>query len=484
MTEFLRPRFRASLFGLILGVCFQLLGALSPVEASERPPNIIFILADDLGYGDLGCYGQEKILTPHLDRMSREGTRFTQTYAGATVCAPSRSVLLTGLHTGNTHVRGNRREVTAATTLQPGTPTLATVLKSAGYRTAHIGKWGLGQPGEHGEVGQPERQGFDYAYGYLNQTHAHNSYPSYLFRNGTKVPLPNTVPDEWPVGAGVSDNKAVFAQDLFMAETMQFLQDQSQREEPFFLYFAPTLPHANNESRPFGLEIPDLGEYNQRDWTLAHKAYAAMVSRLDADVGRILDFLHQSGLDENTLVIFTSDNGPHQERGADPEWFNSSGSLRGIKRDLYEGGIRVPTIARWPGHVPADRVDDSPWYFPDVLPTLAALADVTPPPGLDGVNVRPLLLGQAQPELWSRIMYWEFHERQQPQALRQGPWKAVRPDIKGPIELYHLGDDPGETTDLALARPDVLARLEPAFRSARSPSPHWPFPMDPASTGQ
>lgn len=476
---------RFSLVVLILSlVPAQFACAANSAESHPRPPNIIFILADDLGYGDLGCYGQEKIATPHLDRMSAEGTRFTQTYAGSTVCAPSRSVLMTGLHTGHTQVRGNRREVTAATTLQPGTDTIATVLKSAGYHTAHIGKWGLGQPGEQGVVGQPERQGFDYAYGYLNQTHAHNSYPSYLFRNGTKVRLPNTVPDEWPVGAGVSDNKAVFAQDLFMEETMRFLREQSHRAEPFFLYFAPTLPHANNESRPLGLEIPDLGQYQERDWTLAHKAFAAMVTRLDADVGRILDFLRESELDENTLVIFTSDNGPHQERGADPAWFGSSGPLRGIKRDLYEGGIRVPTIARWPGQVPANRVDDSLWYFPDVLPTLAAFARVAPPPALDGVNVRPLLLGQAQPELRNRILYWEFHERQQSQAVRRGPWKAVRPDINGPIELYHLDDDPGESTNLAKARPDVIAQLEPAFRSARAPSPHWPFPLDPAPMNQ
>lgn len=445
-------------------------------------PNIIFILADDLGYGDLACYGSEKINTPHLDRMSAEGTRFTQAYSGSTVCAPARSTLMTGLHAGRTHVRGNKRAFIPPVALRPQDITVAEVLKSAGYRTALIGKWGLGELQEHVHTGMPDRQGFDYAYGYLNQTHAHNSYPSHLWRNGVKVPLPNTVPDEWPVGAGVSDNKAVFAQDLFMEEIFAFLDDQQSREEPFFLYFAPTIPHANNEAKPFGLEIPDLGEYEDRDWTHAHKAFAAMVTRLDADVGQILDYLRESGLDENTLVIFTSDNGPHQERGADPAWFRSSGPHRGIKRDLYEGGIRVPMIARWPGHVPAGREDDTPWYFPDVLPTLAAFADVSPPTGLDGINLRPLLLGHPQPELWDRLMYWEFYERKQPQAVRRGNWKAVRPDINGPVELYYLPDDPGEINDLAATRPDIVNELAAAFRTARDPSPYWPFPLDPVTT--
>ncbi|MGH8021122.1 MAG: arylsulfatase [Opitutaceae bacterium] len=441
-------------------------------SGASQKPNLVFILADDLGYGDLGCFGQEEIATPHLDRMAAEGTRFTQAYAGSTVCAPSRCVLMTGLHTGHATVRANQRPgMTSGYFLDADDITIARILQDAGYATAAIGKWGLGMPGIEA-TGLPERQGFDYFFGYLNQSHAHNSYPSHLFRNTTRVNLPNTVPDEQPNGTGVSDNKAVFAQDLFIDEALRFLR--TPRDEPFFLYFAPTLPHANNESRPFGLEIPNYGFYEGRDWPEAKKAFAAMVSRLDHDVGRILEALRDPGLAENTLVIFSSDNGPHKEGGADPELFNSSGAFQGHKRSLHEGGIRAPTIAWQPGVVPAGRTSDAIWYFPDVLPTFAAAAGVEPPRELDGVNVLPTFHGETQPELSERLLYWEFHERGFARAVRLGPWKAIQKSPDAPLELYNVVKDPGETHDLARAQPAIAQKLGAAMKAAHTPPENTP----------
>ncbi|MDQ8181435.1 arylsulfatase [Pelagicoccus sp. SDUM812005] len=453
------------------------LGAGSSLAATRDKPNVILILVDDLGYGDLGSYGQKKIKTPHLDKLGSEGTRFTSAYAGATVCAPSRGSLMTGLHTGHARIRGNSRTVTPGIFLADEDVTIAEVLKSAGYRTAMIGKWGLGQVGERA-AGLPRRQGFYYSFGYLNQSHAHNSYPSHMWRNESKIHFPNTVPDENELGMGVSDNKEVFSQDVFMEEVLGFLDEQQGSEDPFFLYFAPTLPHANNESRPFGLEIPDYGDYIDKEWTEAHKAYAAMVGRIDSDVGKIMQRLEALEIDQNTLVIFTSDNGPHQERGADPEFFQSSGPFKGIKRDLYEGGIRVPMIVHWPAQVPAGRVDDTPWYFPDVLPTLAAIAGVEAPEGIDGVDVSPLLLGARQAELEERLLYWEFHERNKPQAARRGDWKAVRCCGSGRVELYFLPNDPGETNDLAPLYRELQTQFSRDMLEARTVSPYWPYPLD------
>ncbi len=447
---------------------------------ASQKPNLVFILADDLGYGDIGCFGQAEIATPHLDRMAAEGTRFTNAYAGSTVCAPSRGALMTGLHTGHATVRGNRRPgITSGYFLDAGDITVARVLRDAGYATAAIGKWGLGMPGPEA-AGLPERQGFDAFFGYLNQTHAHNSYPSHLFRNATRVDLPNTVPDELPNGVGVSDNKLVFSQDLFIEEALRFLR--APRDEPFFLYFAPTLPHANNESTPLGLEIPNLGFYEGRDWPEAKKAFAAMVSRLDHDVGRILATLRELGLAENTLVIFASDNGPHKEGGADPEFFNSSGPFQGFKRSLHEGGIRVPAIAWQPGAVPAGETSDAVWYFPDVLPTFAAAAGVGAPRGLDGVNVLPTLRGEPQPELEKRLLYWEFHERGFSRAARLGPWKAIQKSPDAALELYDVSKDPGETRDLASAEPAIVQKLAAAMDAARTDAAAWSVPRGRAET--
>lgn len=429
--------------------------------ASPAPwrPNIVFILADDLGYADIGCYGQKQIATPHLDRLAREGMRFTQAYAGSTVCAPSRSCLMTGLHTGHTRVRGN-----ALTPLEPADVTVAEVLKSAGYRTGIVGKWGLGEPDT---TGLPNRQGFDYWFGYLNQGHAHDYFPDYLWQNEQRVEL----------RGNLQRARREYTPDLMEREAKAFLADQGKA--PFFLYLALTLPHANNErgrETGNGMEIPDAGQYADRDWPAPQRNHAAMISRLDAIVGTVLAELAARGLAENTLVLFSSDNGPHKEGGAAPKFFASTGPLRGIKRDLYEGGIRVPFLARWPGHVPAGVTTEQLTAFWDFLPTAAELAGGEAPAQLDGVSIVPALLGAeraGRPQPQHEYLYWEFHERGFQQAIRSGNWKGVR-TLGQPLELFDLGSDVSETTNVAAAHPDVVARLEGWLDQARSESEHWP----------
>ncbi len=457
---------------VLLAVAGTLIGHGTGHAATAPRPNIVFILADDLGYGDLGCYGQTHIRTPRLDRMAAEGLRFTRAYAGSTVCAPSRCSLMTGRHMGHARVRGNAgRANPLAQALRAEDRTVARLLQQAGYTTALIGKWGLGDVGA-AESGLPRRQGFDYFFGYLNQRHAHNYHPTFLWRNEARVPLRNTVPNEDADGAGVSDNRAEYAPDLLTAEALAFIRRAQDR--PFFLYFCPIIPHANNEAGPAGMEVPDLGEYRDRDWPPAQKAHAAMVTRLDRDVGRILDLLRELGLEERTLVIFSSDNGPHREGGFDPARTGSSGPLRGIKRDLYEGGIRVPLIARWPGHVPAGAVTEQVIAFWDFFPTAAELAGVEAGPG-DGLSFMPTLLGQPQ-EKQHEYLYWEFFEGGFKQAILAGTWKGVRGGPGRPWELYDLASDPAETRDLAAVHPEIVARLEQLARTARANSPDWPVP--------
>jgi arylsulfatase A-like enzyme len=426
-------------------------------ESPRRKPNIIFILADDLGYGDLGCYGQQKIRTPNIDRLADEGLRFTQCYAGSTVCAPSRCVLMTGLHTGHAYVRGNKEvQPEGQLPLPPGTVTVAGVLRAAGYATGLIGKWGLGGPGSTGE---PNRQGFDYFFGYLCQRMAHNYYPPYLWRNGEKVPLANEVTK------GVATKKVQYVQDLFAEEALGFVE--RSKDKPFFLYYAVTIPHANNEAGTAGMEIPSDEPYAGQDWPQNEKNFAAMVTRLDTDVGRLMGRLKELGLDDDTIVFFTSDNGPHREGGHNPDFFDSRGPLRGIKRDLYEGGIRVPMIVRRPGVVPAGKTSDHVWAFRDFLPTAARLAGAETPEGLDGLSVLPALRGEKVPE--HAYLYWEFQERGGARAVRMGDWKAVRFAAKnGATELYNLRDDAGETRDVAAAHPDVVARLDAVMESAHT----------------
>jgi arylsulfatase A-like enzyme len=448
------------------GAIFIILIVLAIAFPQRNKPNIIFILADDLGYGDVRCYGQQKFKTPAIDRLAAEGTRFTQYYAGSTVCAPSRSVLMTGQHTGHTRIRGNARYP-----LLPEDVTVAEVLKFAGYRTGLIGKWGLG---EAGTTGIPHRQGFDYFYGYLNQRHAHNYYPTFLWRNEEKVELRNTVPNEDPEGSGVSDNKLDYSHDLFTQEAIGFLEKNAGG--PFFLYLSYTIPHANNEARAKGMEVPDLGEFAGQDWPEAEKAKAAMITRMDRDVGRLMEHLKRLGIDDNTVVFFSSDNGPHREGGADPGFHDSNGPLRGIKRDLYEGGIRVPMIVRWPGRVKSGAASSQVWSHSDFLPTAAEIAGAKAPMKIDGISMLPALLGKKQKN--HAFLYWEFHEGGFKQAVRTGDWKAVRRAPDAPLELYDLKTDISEQKDLAEKHPALVKRIEDYLKTARTESPQWPIKKD------
>lgn len=434
----------------------------APASNRSPKPNIVFILADDLGYGDLGCYGQAEIQTPVLDRFAAEGVRFTQCYAGSTVCAPSRCCLMTGLHTGHAHVRGNK-----LVPLRPEDTTVAETLRQAGYATGLVGKWGLGEPGT---TGVPNRKGFDEFYGYLNQGHAHNSYPEYLWRNEVKEPIPQNVDD--PAHKGVSQTRAVFSNDLFTKEALAFLD--RHKNGPFFLYLSYTVPHANNERKAVeenGIEVPSDEPYAAKAWPAPQKSQAAAITRMDRDIGVLLDRLRSLGLDDNTIVFFTSDNGSHKEGGADPVFFKSCGPLRGFKRDLYEGGIRVPMLVRWPGRVAAGSVSAYPWAFWDFLPTATELARTEPPKGLDGISVLPALVGGAQPS--HPPLYWEFHERGFDRATRMDNWKGVKRGA-APLELYDLNADIGETHDCAAQHPDLVSKFEAFLGSARTASSEWP----------
>ena len=458
-------------YGLFCVLACLAFGCRSMDMAVPARPNIIFILADDLGYGDVGCYVQRRIKTPYIDRLATEGIRFTQAYAGSTVCAPSRCVLMTGLHTGHCRVRGNGGATPVSQALRPDDVTVATLLKQAGYTTALIGKWGLGNTGP-AEVGLPQRQGFDYFYGYLDQGHAHNYYPTFLWRNEEKVSLRNEVPNERPNGAGVATTRLDYSPDLMADEALAFIRRSKDR--PFFLYVSPTLPHANNEARNRGMEVPDYGEYAATDWPEPQKGHAAMVGRLDQYVGQVMDLLKDLGLDDKTIVFFTSDNGPHREGGNDPNFNNSNGPLRGIKRDLYEGGIRVPFITRWPKVIRPGQVSDQVVWFADILPTAADLAGTTPPPQIDGTSIVCAVQGQTQDGLRERTLYWEFHEGGFKQAVRKGDWKLVNLGAGRPLELYDLSKDIGETTDIAGQNPDVVKRLEAIMNASHTETSDWP----------
>ena len=431
-------------------------------SAADRP-NLIFIMADDLGYGDLGCYGQRVISTPHIDRIAAEGLRFTHFYAGATVCAPSRSVLMTGLHHGHTRVRGNAGQTNpAAQALKDGDITVADVLKSAGYRTALIGKWGLGNVGA-AESGLPRKHGFDEFYGYLSQHHAHNHFPDYLWRN--------YVGED---GAGYATEARHFADDLFADEALKFVSNN--RERPFFLYWSMVTPHANNERSKVlgdGAHVPDYGPYADKDWPNQDKGQAAMISRLDAHVGRMLDHLKQLGIAENTLVIFTSDNGPHNESKHDLKRFNPSGPFSGTKRSLTDGGIRVPFIAWWPGKVKHGE-SDHVGYFADWLSTAAELSGGDAPRNLDGVSFVPTLLGSGN-QKQHEFLYWEFHEGGFKQAaLYQSRWKGIRSGSENaPVVLYDQQTDVAEKNNVAALHPEIADAIGTYLKSARTSLPDW-----------
>jgi uncharacterized sulfatase len=438
--------------------------------APKRQPNIIFILADDLGYGDVGCYGQKQIQTPRLDQMAAQGLRFTDHYAGSTVCAPSRFTLMTGYHIGSARVKGQGQR------LLPSDVTVAELLKGQGYSTALIGKWGCG---EEGTTGVPRKQGFDHFFGYLNQVHAHNYYPAWLWRDGKKVELDNEVvrPKKGyaRTHGGASTKRVDYSHDLFASDALDWVRGHT--DGPFFLYLAFTLPHANNEAgilKRHGMEVPDYGIYKDKDWPEAQKGHAAMITRLDRDVGRLLDLLRELGIAEETLVVFSSDNGPHREGGARPDFFDSNGPLRGIKRDLYEGGIRVPTLAWWPGTVKAGTTTGHPSAFWDFLPTACEVAGMDPPDAVDGISYLPTLQGKPDQQKAHKYLYWGFPGHGGKQAVRWGKWKAVRLNARkkpdGPLELYNLDTDMGETKNVVKEHPDIAEKMAAFIQEARRPA--------------
>jgi len=423
--------------------------------AAARKSNIVLVLLDDLGYGDFGCYGQKIIQTPVVDRLAREGTRFTDCYAGGAVCAPSRACLMTGLHGGHAPVRANAGTIP----IEPGDVTIAEVLKQAGYTTGGFGKWGLGDAGTDG---RPTAQGFDEWFGYLHQIHAHDYYTDYLWNGDQKVLLPGNR------GGG----RVTYSADVIADRTYDFIR--RNKAKPFFCYASWTLPHAK-------FEIPDYGPYADRaDWHENERTYAAMVTRADAQIGKLMNLLKDEGLEQDTLVIVASDNGAHDGSNKGFERFRSNGDLRGTKGTLYEGGIRVPMIARWPGRIAAGRVSSAPCAFWDFGPTFADAAG-TRMNGVDGVSLMPEMLGKGKLDA-GRALYWEFHnfnlktmkwQGEMRQAARLGRWKGIRHKPDGPMELYDLSADRGETKDVAASNAEVVKRMEAAMReSHKPPRPH------------
>ena len=431
-------------FLLVVVFCLFGIFPLHSFAAQTRKPNVIFILADDLGYGDLGCYGQKLIKTPNIDDLAQRGTRFTQCYAGSTVCAPSRCALMTGKHAGHARIRGNGGRGEGGI-LQADDLTIPKILKQAGYRTGIIGKWGLGN---QNTPGVPSRQGFDYSFGYLGHVHAHDYWTDHLFRNGERVEIP----------------PKTYSHDLFSEEALDFVR--REHEKPFFLFLAFTIPHG--KFHPL-TDAP----YSNESWSQQEKNIAAMMTRMDNDIGKLMSLLKELDLENDTIVFFTSDNGP-REQGA--KLFQSAGRLRGIKRDLYEGGIRVPMIVRWPGKVKDGTTSEQVWTFWDVLPTIADIAGAKSPEDIDGFSMLPALLGQNQSR--RRFLYWEFHERGFDQAVRMDDWKAVRHG-KDPLELYDLRTDPDESRNVAQQNPSIVAKIEQYLKTARTDSAAWPIKEGP-----
>ncbi len=454
------------------------LAAFTPLHAQQKP-NVVFIVADDLGYGDLSCYGQEKFQTPHIDRLALNGTRFTRSYSGTTVSAPSRASLMTGLHTGHAPVRGNREmKPEGQYPLPAETFSLFHLFKNAGYTTGAFGKWGLGQPGS---TGDPNNQGVDDFFGYNCQLLAHNYYPDHLWHNQTKIDLPENRNGQF----------CTYAQDLIQSKALEFIDNHSNN--PFFLYVPMILPHAelvvpedsiirqlrgSFEEQPYkGVDSGPtfrMGGYMSQEYPRA--THAAMVKRIDLYVGQIIDKLKETGVYENTLIVFTSDNGPHREGGGDPDFFNSNGIYRGYKRDLYEGGIRVPTIISWQKKVPAGKESSFSFAFWDYLPTFAELLKQKTPVGTDGISVLPAILGRkGQKE--RDYFYFEFQELGGRQAVIKGDWKLLHLDIckEERFELYNLASDPSENHNLIDLFPLKAKELEDVMKTARTDHPDWPL---------
>jgi arylsulfatase A len=444
-----------------------------------KRPNIIFIIADDLGYGDVGCYGQAKIETPNIDQLAKEGLRYTQFYSGTTVCAPSRASLMTGLHSGHAPVRGNKgTQPEGQTPLPDSSVTIAMQLQKSGYNTAAFGKWGLGYITTSGD---PNKKGFDTFFGYNCQSLAHNYYPDHLWRNHERIDLKENLTSD-----------AVYSGDLIHGEAMKFIK--SKHDKPYFLFLPYTLPHGDviaPHDETYQYYIKKFNEqplkerpsnYSNKDRTLEpypHAAFAAMVSRLDKYVGEIVASLKANGTLENTVIIFTSDNGPHKENGGDPEFFDSNGPFRGIKRDLYEGGIRVPFIVSWKSKIQPGIVE-SPAAAWDMYPTLLKLAGENNVPGtIDGISLANYWTGPRKIHPIREYFYWEFHEQNGKQAVLSLQWKAVRLNVRdnanAPIELYDLKTDPGETTNIAAQHPEVVKLMADVMWRARSSNRDWPL---------
>jgi arylsulfatase A len=447
---------------------------------NEELPNVIFILADDLGYGDLSCYGQTKFSTPNIDLLAKEGMVFTQHYSGSTVCAPSRSALLTGLHTGHTIIRGNKEvEPEGQYPLPDSTFTLVELFKARGYTTGIFGKWGLGSPGSSGD---PLNQGFDSFMGYNCQRLAHNYYPPYLWHDREHLKI-----DE-----NEGEKNGVYAPELIQKYALQFIE--SNQSKPFFLYLPTVLPHAElaapekimeehrgkfEEGAPYKGTGPSDKNYKTGGYSSQSEprtAFAAMINVLDDQVGEIIKKLKDLNMYDNTIIVFTSDNGPHREGGADPDFFDSNGILKGYKRDLYEGGIRVPMIVHWPAKVKPGKSDHISAFW-DFMPTFSELINAAPV-NSDGISFAPTLLGSHEPQRKHNYLYWEFHEQNGKQAVRKGNWKAVRLNANAEgssIELYDLENDPGEEHDLATKFPDSVLVMRSLMERAHSPNQAFPF---------
>lgn len=450
---------------------------LSAVTAQTKKPNIIFIFADDLGYGELGCYGQQKIETPNLDALAAKGKKFVQFYSGTSVCAPSRASLMTGLHTGHTPIRGNKQFAPEGQTPLPAsTKTFANYLQQNGYATATFGKWGMGF---NQNSGDPNKKGFDLFYGYNDQSLAHDFFPPYLWNNHNKVDL--------------SINKqydSVYSAALIHQQALQYINKQSNK--PFFLYLSYTLPHGDVIGPHDSLYNYYKQKFNEQPLTGAalktrphnmwpepypHAQFAAMVGRLDLYVGEIVKAIEAKGLAENTLIIFSSDNGPHRENGGDPEFFNSNGIYRGIKRDLYEGGMRVPFIAYWPNKI-KPAVVQKPFALWDMYPTFLELAKIPVSEKIDGLSFVPTLLNKGKQKQHD-YFYWEFHENNGRQAVLWGKWKGVRLNVNkdddAPVELYDLSIDPSEQNNLAANYPAVVERIKQLMKEAHVSNSDWPL---------
>lgn len=469
--------------GVPIAMCAASIAFLScSHEGEKKQPNIVFILADDLGYGDLSCYGQQRFSTPNIDRLARQGMMFRQHYAGSTVSAPSRSCLMTGLHTGHTPIRGNKEwDPEGQWPLPAEAVTLAEMLKSTGYVTGAFGKWGLGFINTEGD---PNSQGFDEFFGYNCQRLAHNYYPNHLWHNRNKILLHEND----------SGKKGIYSPDIIHSKALEFIK--RNRDKSFFLYYPTTLPHAELFAKEEYMDLfrgkfepekvyegtdngPDfrLGPYGSQ--TESHAAFAAMIKELDDYVGELINLISELGLEKNTIIFFASDNGPHLEGGADPEYFDSNGNLRGYKRDLYEGGIRTPFIVKWPGKIRSGSVSNHISASWDILPTIADITGCQAPPN-DGISFLAELTGKSQKK--HDFLYWEFHEQGGKTAMRMDNWKVVKFNTlqtsDGPVEMYDLSKDISESANVAESNPEILKRMEELMKKAHLPSPVFPLEFE------